>query len=172
MENKFILVIIAILVPSVYNCGTNTSPKTYEDCKSGSTNLQYCCFIRSPGFDPIIKKCAPYDKSKYHGQKEYVEMEDLGANIYRMDCGDIEFLKEKGKLCGNDVIKNPADCWAFSTPKHSCCSTFTRDKCIWYKKKQGNITDDDSIEALICLSNTIQMKRIRIVIVFIMFIFI
>lgn len=179
MKSKYsfvILIIAACIIPisisALNKCGANSTPKSIEDCQSGSDDSNYCCFILSPGYDPIIKECVYFEKSKYHGQREYIEKLQVGGNFYRMDCGDIEVKPKKGELCGNDIITNPADCWAFSTQDNSCCSTFEKDKCMWYKKKAGNITDDESIGLLLCSSNTIQLKITSITMLIIMFIFI
>ena len=86
----------------------------------------------------------------------------------RLECPSKSYEKKNYELCGGDYPMNAIDCWKYSTPQKSCCYTNrtgewcygnkceidpvthfntmiknVTPECRWYKKDQGNFTNED-----------------------------
>lgn len=137
--------------------------KIYRQVSDGGV----CCFAQSPGYHVFETMCV--NIIDYREQREYWD----GMERWRLECPSKSYEKKKYQFCGGDHPMNAIDCWKYSTPKQSCCYTYTiknwcygdkvecipedplfiknvTPECRWYKKDQGNFTseDDKNIEQL------------------------
>lgn len=159
----FIMSLSLLLNVLCDECNEKINPTQLSDCE----NLQVggggvCCFAQSPGYHVFETMCV--NITDYREQREYWD----GLERWRLECPSKSYEKKKYELCGGDYPMNAIDCWKYSTPQKSCCYTNrtgewcygnkceidpvthfntmiknVTPECRWYKKDQGNFTNED-----------------------------